>query len=93
VWGLEYQYPFSYDWSTEEVIDVVAFFQTVEKAYEKGMTKNEFMHAYRRFKEIVPGKADEKKYCNEFEDASGYSTYKMLQKMKNAVRDDERIRV
>ena len=56
MWGLEYQYPFSYDWSTEEVIDVVAFFQTVEKAYEKGMTKNEFMHAYRRFKEIVPGK-------------------------------------
>ena len=64
---MEYQYPFSMDWSTTEVIDVIHFFEAIEKAYEKGINRDELMEKYRRFKEIVPGKADEKRYCNEFE--------------------------
>lgn len=81
---MEYSYPFSTDWSTEEVIDVVAFFEAIEQAYEKGVTKEALMSRYRRFKEIVPGKADEKRICNEFEEASGYSSYRVIQKMKQA---------
>ncbi|CAM4046048.1 UPF0223 family protein [Lederbergia lenta] len=80
---MDYQYPFSYDWSTEEVIDVVHFFQAIELAYEKGIRKTDLLSAYRRFKEIVPGKADEKKYCNEFEEVSGYSSYRTIQELKN----------
>ncbi len=79
---MEYSYPFSTDWSTQEVIDVVAFFEGVENAYEKGIEKEEFMKRYRRFKEIVPGKADEKRICNEFEEVSGYSAYRVVQKGK-----------
>ncbi|MBS4177267.1 UPF0223 family protein [Lederbergia citrea] len=85
---MEYQYPFSQDWTTDEVIDVVKFFQAIEKAYEKGIVKTELMEAYRRFKEIVPSKADEKKYCNEFEESSGYSSYKTIQKMKAEETDN-----
>lgn len=55
-----YQYPMNEDWSTEEAIDVISFFQTVELAYEKGVERDVLMSAYRRFKEIVPGKAEEK---------------------------------
>lgn len=57
---MEYQYPFSMDWSTTEVIEVIQFFEAIEKAYEKGIKREELMEKYRRFKEIVPGKADEK---------------------------------
>lgn len=81
---MEYSYPFSTDWSTEEVIDVVSFFEAIEQAYEKGILKETLMERYRRFKEIVPGKADEKRICNEFEEASGYSSYQVVQKMKQA---------
>lgn len=81
---MEYSYPFSTDWSTEEVIDVVAFFEAVENTYEKGIVKEEFMKHYRRFKEIVPGKAEEKRICNEFEEVSGYSAYRALQKVREA---------
>lgn len=81
---MEYSYPFSTDWSTEEVIDVVSFFESIEQAYEKGILKETLMERYRRFKEIVPGKADEKRICNEFEEASGYSSYQVVQKMKQA---------
>ena len=85
---MEYQYPISHHWSTKEIVDVVHFFQTVEKAYEKGISRHDFLKAYRRFKEIVPGKADEKNICNEFEEVSGYSTYKVVQAMKKAESDE-----
>ncbi len=60
---MEYQYPMNEDWTTEEAVDVIAFFQQVELAYEKGADREELLKAYRRFKEIVPGKAEEKSYA------------------------------
>ncbi|MBD7936877.1 MULTISPECIES: UPF0223 family protein [Cytobacillus] len=81
---MEYQYPMESDWSTEEIIDAIAFFQAVEKAYEKGIQREDFMAAYRRFKEIVPGKAQERNLCNDFEEISGYSSYRTVQMAKKA---------
>ncbi|MBS4172370.1 UPF0223 family protein [Bacillus sp. FJAT-49736] len=80
---MEYQYPFDTDWSTKEVVDVIQFFEAIELAYEKGIEREKLMEKYRRFKEIVPGKAEEKKYCNEFEKESGYSSYQVVKKMKD----------
>ena len=34
---MEYNYPIRHDWSTEEMIVVVAFYEAVEKAYEKSV--------------------------------------------------------
>jgi uncharacterized protein YktA (UPF0223 family) len=87
---MEYEYPCSQHWTTEEIIDVVAFFQAVEKAYETGIDRDEFLARYRRFKEIVPGKAEEKQYAKQFELASGYSAYRVFQKAKEA-RDNQKI--
>lgn len=79
---MDYQYPIEYDWSTEEIIDVIAFFQHLEKAYDKGILKEELLASYRRFKEIVPGKAQERKICDEFEQVSGFSSYRTLKMLK-----------
>lgn len=81
---MEYQYPIDYNWSTEEIIDVVKFFEAIEKAYESGIERDEMMKAYRRFKEIVPSKAEEKTICGEFEELSGYSSYRTIKKAKEA---------
>ncbi|TMU87933.1 UPF0223 family protein [Bacillus sp. BHET2] len=86
---MEYQYPFDIDWSTEEVIDVIAFFEAIEKAYEKGVSREDLMDRYKRFKEIVPGKAEEKRICNEFEESSGYSSYRVVKKMKEISEADK----
>lgn len=79
---MEYQYPIDYNWSTEEIVDVIKFFETIERAYEKGIIREELLESYRRFKEIVPGKAEEKKWCGEFEEMSGYSSYRAIKKVK-----------
>ncbi|MFD1705745.1 UPF0223 family protein [Siminovitchia sediminis] len=89
---MEYQYPISHHWTTEEIVDVIHFFQSIERAYEKGINRSELMQAYRRFKEIVPGKADEKNICNDFEEVSGYSAYQTVKKMKQA-EDGEFLRM
>lgn len=81
---MEYRYPIDPSWSTQEIVDVVRLFEYVEQAYEKGINRDEFLEVYRRFKEIVPGKADEKKICGEFEEASGYSTYRTVTQVKKS---------
>lgn len=81
---MDYQYPIDYSWTTEEIVDVIHFFSTVEQAYEKGIDRDEIMNAYRRFKEIVPSKAQEKNICGEFEEISGYSSYRTIKKAKEA---------
>lgn len=85
---MEYQYPIDYDWSTEEIVDVIKFFETIENAYEKGIERDEVMKAYHRFKEIVPSKAEEKTICGEFEEMSGYSSYRTIKKAKEASSGD-----
>jgi uncharacterized protein YktA (UPF0223 family) len=89
---MEYQYPIDHTWSTDEIVDVIKFFECIEHAYEKGIDRDLLLNVYRRFKEIVPGKAEEKKLCGEFEEMSGYSAYRTLQKIKNANAGD-RIRM
>ncbi|MEH7493993.1 UPF0223 family protein [Neobacillus niacini] len=81
---MEYQYPIDYHWTTDEIVDVIKFYEAIERAYEKSIERDELMDIYRRFKEIVPGKAEEKTLCGEFEDISGYSSYRTIKKAKNA---------
>ncbi|MEH7108016.1 UPF0223 family protein [Bacillus sp. JJ1764] len=85
---MEYQYPIDYSWSTQEIVDVITFFEAVEKAYETGVERDQMLAAYRRFKEIVPSKAEEKSICNEFEDISGYSAYRTIKKSKESASGD-----
>ena len=40
------------------------------------------MGLYRRFKEIVPSKAEERKLIKEFQEVSGYSIYRAIQRAK-----------
>ena len=89
---MEYSYPLSTDWSTQEMVDVVKFFEAVEAAYEKGIKREQFMAVYKRFKEIVPSQAQEKTICREFEDASTYVAYKAV-KLAKELADGQVIRI
>lgn len=81
---MEYSYPFSTDWSTQEIIDVVHFFEGIEQAYEKGIKREVMLAKYRRFKEIVPSQAEEKTVFREFEEESGYVSYPVVKLTKES---------
>ncbi|MEW9050316.1 MAG: UPF0223 family protein [Neobacillus sp.] len=86
---MEYQYPIDYHWSTDEIVDVIKFYEAIEMAYEKGIDREHLMLVYRRFKEIVPSKSEEKTLCSEFEEISGYSAYRVLKKAKEATAEEK----
>lgn len=86
---MEYQYPIDYTWSTDEIVDVIHFYECIEKAYEKGIDRDELLNAYRRFKEIVPGKAQEKTLFNEFEEVSGYAPYQAVKEIKETASGEK----
>jgi uncharacterized protein YktA (UPF0223 family) len=79
---MEYSYPFSIDWSTDDIIDVVSFFEGIEMAYEKGIKREDMFARYRKFKEVVPSMSEEKTYFREFEEESGYASFPVVKDMK-----------
>ena len=89
---MEYSYPLSTDWSTQEMVDVVRFFEAVEMAYEKGIKREVMMARYKRFKEIVPSQAEEKTICREFEEASTYIPYRVV-KLAKELEDGQIVRM
>ncbi|WP_050635767.1 UPF0223 family protein [Candidatus Stoquefichus sp. SB1] len=78
-----YDYPLDPYWSTQEIIDVMALYNAVEKAYEEGISKEEFMNCYRQFTYIVDSKSEQKQIDAAFEKVSHYSIYKVFQKSKD----------
>lgn len=89
---MEYSYPLSTDWTTDEMVDVVRFFEVVEMAYEKGAKRELVMARYKRFKEIVPSQAEEKTICREFEQASSYVPYRVV-KLAKELADGQIVRM
>lgn len=75
---MDYNYPLDYTWSTQDIVDVVELYNAVEKAYESGISKEEFMKAYRKFKNVVGTKSEEKQIDKEFKEVSGYSIYQVF---------------
>ncbi|WP_088104953.1 UPF0223 family protein [Halalkalibacter urbisdiaboli] len=74
--------PISYEWSKEEVIDVVHFFDGIELANTKGIEREKLLSLYRRFKEIVPSKSEEKQIFKQIDSDFGFSCYHTIKKAK-----------
>mgnify|MGYP000240197957 FL=1 len=89
---MEYSYPLNTDWTTEEMVAVVQFFEVIELAYEKGVKREVVMTRYKRFKEIVPSQAEEKTICREFEEASKYVPYRVV-KLAKELADGQIVRM
>ena len=81
-----YSYPLDLQWNPEEMTQVIAFFNAVEKAYESQILAQDLLAAYADFKNIVPGKAQEKQLDRDFLKISGYSTYQAVQAAKKQER-------
>ncbi|MQS74920.1 UPF0223 family protein [Companilactobacillus halodurans] len=87
-----YSYPLDSSWSQEEIVTVIDLYNAVEKAYESGIAKDEFLQKYRLFQQVVPMKMDQKNLDKEFEVQSGYSIYQVF-KASRRVKNDGKVRV
>ena len=78
-----YDYPLSPFWDTQDIIDVMALYNAVEKAYEEGISKDDFMKCYRQYIKVVDSKSEQKQIDAAFEKVSHYSIYQDFQKAKD----------
>ncbi len=76
--------PISLDWNTDEVIIVIGFFETLEKVYGKGVNRDEILSHYRRFKEIVPSKSEEKQLFKQIDQELGISCFQAIKQARQA---------
>lgn len=81
-----YSYPLDLSWSTEELTAVLSFLGKVEEAYEGQVAAQALLDSYAIYKTIVKSKSQEKQIDREFEEASGYSTYRAVQAARQAER-------
>lgn len=79
---MNYSYPLNDSWSTNEIIDVVNYYTLIEKAYTNGVLQQDILIAYKRFKQIVPSKSEEKQLDRDFEKQTTYVPYRVIQKAK-----------
>ena len=50
---MEYQYPLDLDWTNDEMMKVIHFFNKIENYYEASVKGDEVLNAYKNFKQIV----------------------------------------
>lgn len=81
---MNYSYPIDETWTKQEIVDVVNFFSLIEKAYEKQVPRDDLLAVYRRFKEIVPSKSEEKQLFAAFNKSSGYTPYAVIKKARDS---------
>ncbi|WP_288746279.1 UPF0223 family protein [uncultured Enterococcus sp.] len=77
-----YEYTLNLDWNTEEMVAVIAMWNAVEKAYEKGVQISDLLTAYQDFKKVVPSIGEEKQLGKQFESSSSYSLYRTIKNAK-----------
>ncbi len=79
-----YSYPLDPSWTTDEIVTVVTMLRTVEDAYETGVARQQVLDNYRKFKEVVPTKAGEKRVGRQFAKLSGYQLYDVVKTAKES---------
>lgn len=74
-----YSYPIEYSlYSTNEIIQLIQFFEQIEKYYQGQAIEEKVLEHYQIFCKLVPGKADRTKMYKQFLLDSGYDIYKVI---------------
>lgn len=84
-----YEYPLDLDWTNDEKVAAVTFYELVEDAYERGVNRDNLLAAYAGFKQVVPDKGTERQFDRQFTEQSGYSLYRAVK----AARESEQNRI
>lgn len=74
-----YSYPINSEWRTEELIAVMDMWTMVERAYEEKVMVEDILAAHKAFKSVVKSIGEERELGRSFEEATGYSLYRVMQ--------------
>ena len=78
----QYAFPLDPSWSTEEIVKVVNFLDTVDNVYLKGVPLSKVYDDYQAYQAVVDSIGAQKRLDREFQRASGYSIYQVVKAME-----------
>lgn len=83
-----FSYPLDEDWTTEEIVAVVEFFEAVETGYDEGIKAGKLKGHYKNFKQVVPTKSEEKTLFKAFKERSGFEPFTLTRQLKDSGDED-----
>ncbi len=86
----KYQYPLPDGLKTSEIVDVINFYNQIEKAYEnsRGVSSTELVDSFNKFRKIIPTKMEQKQLEDQFKKQSGYDSFEII---KQAINSDKKM--
>ncbi|TLQ04975.1 UPF0223 family protein [Pediococcus stilesii] len=88
-----FSYPMDERWNINELTDVINFFATIEKAYDKGVSRERLNDQYKKFKQVVPNKSEEKRIFREFQSNSGMQPFLAIKQLKDSEKRKIKVEV
>ncbi|MBS9334621.1 UPF0223 family protein [Fructobacillus sp. M1-13] len=83
-----YQLPIDGNWNTEDMIAVSKLIDAILQVYENGCPKEVLLANYQDFLDVMPAKAEQKRFDRDFEAQTGRSIY---QTMKLARESEKKV--
>lgn len=83
-----FSYPLDEDWTTEEIVAVVEFFEAVETGYDEGIKAGKLKGHYKNFKQVVPTKSEEKTLFKAFKERSSFEPFTLTRQLKDSGDED-----
>lgn len=83
-----FSYPLDEDWTTEEIVAVVEFFEAIETGYDEGIKAGKLKGHYKNFKQVVPTKSEEKTLFKAFKERSGFEPFTLTRQLKDSGDED-----
>lgn len=88
-----FSYPMDERWTVNELTDVINFFVTIEKAYETGVNRDRLNDQYKKFKQVVSNKSEEKRIFREFQNNSGMQPFLAIKQLKDSEKRKIKVEV
>ncbi|PYZ93290.1 hypothetical protein CR194_08840 [Salipaludibacillus keqinensis] len=76
--------PITMDWTKEEIVDVVHFYEAIDQAYGKGVDRDLLLKRYQQFKKIVPSKSEEKQHFKDYQEQTTQSPYHVVKEARES---------
>ncbi|MDI6552837.1 UPF0223 family protein [Leuconostoc falkenbergense] len=86
-----YTLPIDGNWTTEDIVIVSNFVDTILKAYENGVSRDELVQRYKDYRAVMPSKSEQKRFDKDFERQTGHSIYQVTKLLQTST--EKRVRL
>ena len=73
-----YQLPIDGNWDVNDMIAVSNLVDAILQVYEGGCDRARLLSAHQQFSQVIPSKAEQKRFDRDFEEQTGRSIYRTM---------------